>query len=138
MRTITLFLAVVVLAIGSGYAIAADESSSTAKGELQKFVGTWKGYQGRNVEATYTFWMEQNSLLGKVKYFKPKKQTYTEGEVSKINPSGDTLEFVIKDEDGREAAVKLELKGSTLEGTGTKVGTERAMANFRVTLKKSE
>lgn len=138
MRRITVCLAVVMLAIGSGYAIAADESPSAAKGDIQKFVGTWKGYQGRNVEATYTFWVEQNSLLGKVKFHKPMKGTYTEGEVSKINPSGNTLEFVFTDENGRSAAVKLELNGSTLEGTGTKIGAERAMENFRVTLKKSE
>ncbi|MEE8282555.1 MAG: hypothetical protein V3R47_03450 [candidate division NC10 bacterium] len=138
MRTITVFLAVVMLAVGSGYAIAADESPSATKGEIQKLVGTWKGVHGKNVEATYTFWMEQNRLLGKAKYFNIGKQLYTKGELSKINLNGNTLEFVVTYEQGLTGVFKLKLKGSRLKGRANKTDQAGRMREFGVSLKKSD
>jgi hypothetical protein len=118
--------------------IAADESPAATKGEIQKRVGTWKGLEGKNREATYTFWTEQNRLLGQVEYFNVAKKAYTKGELSKINLSGNTLEFVVAYGDGTTAVYKVELEGSTLKGRGEKTDVERLMQKFRVSLKKSD
>jgi hypothetical protein len=136
MRMATVFLAVCVLGVGSGYAIAADESPSATKGEIQKLVGTWKGSQGKNTEATYTFWIEQDRLLGKVKYFQVGRQTYSKVVLSKINLSGNTLEFVVTYQTGRTGIYKLELEGSTLKGRARNPDVQHRIKEFGVSLKK--
>ena len=122
MRKIPVFSAICVLLFVSG-AIAQQRSSFPQKGELQKFVGTWKGYQGRRgtVVATYKFWIEGNGLSGKAQYQNVRHLTSAKGVLSEISVSGKTIQFLITYQGGRvpgtRARAKLELKGSKLEGT---------------------
>ncbi len=121
MRTITIFIATFVLVVVSGYAFTAEESPD--KGEMQKFVGTWKGYQGRrgNVVATYKFWIEGNGLSGKSQYQNIRYHITAKGVLSEIRVSGKTIQFLVTYQGGRvpgtRARHKLELEGSKLEGT---------------------
>ncbi len=135
MRKITVFFVAFMLMLVSGRALAAED--------LQQFVGTWKGYQGRlgrsNVEATYTFWIEKNRLLGKSQYQDVVHQTSGHGVLSDIRVSGATLQFIVTYKGGRfpdtRARYKLELSNSRLEGTGYNI--DRGV-DFDVSLKKAE
>ena len=140
MKTITVLFAVFALAVGSGYAIAADDSASAAKSDIQKLVGTWKGFQGaqRNAEATYTFWIEEGRLLGRSEYLNTKKQERKKGVLNKINLSGDKLEFVVEYSDGTTGIYELTLEGSTLKGRARKPDASRALKEAPVFLKKSD
>ncbi len=143
MGIIKVLAAALVLVVLHGYATATEHSLTPEKVEEQKFVGTWKGYQGRwgrwNREATYTFWMEQNRLLGKSKYFNAQFTTTAEGILSDISVIGDTIQFLVMYKGGRPAGTKarykLELKDSMLEGAGHNIDHG---IDFDVSLKKVE
>ncbi len=123
MRMTNVLSAALVLVILHGYATAKEHSSTPDKGEMQKFVGTWNGYQGRrgNVVATYKFWIEGNGLSGKSQYQNVRYHITAKGVLSEISVSGKTIQFLITYQGGRvpgtRARAKLELKGSKLEGT---------------------
>ena len=132
-RKITVFFVAFMLMLVSGRALAAED--------LQQFVGTWKGYQGRrgNVIATYTFWMEENRLVGKSQYVNLRHQTSAKGILGEISVSGNAIQFLVTYKGGRfpgtKARYKFELKDSTLEGTGYNINRDK---EFEVSLKKTE
>lgn len=131
MRTITLLFTTCALLVGGGYAIASDESTPPEKADLEKFVGTWKGYQGRrgNVIATYKFWIENGRLVGESNYINVKHQTSAKGELSDISVSGDKIQFIVTYKGGRapgkRVAFTLKLKDSTLDGTPRPISLEK-------------
>ncbi len=133
MRKITVFFVAFMLMLVSGRALAAED--------LQQFVGTWKGYQGRrgNVIATYTFWMEENRLVGKSQYVNLRHQTSAKSILGEISVSGNAIQFLVTYKGGRfpgtKARYKFELKDSTLEGTGYNIDRDK---EFEVSLKKTE
>ncbi len=133
MRKITVFFVAFMLMLVSGRALAAED--------LQQFVGTWKGYQGRrgNVIATYTFWMEENRLVGKSQYVNLRHQTSAKSILGEISVSGNAIQFLVTYKGGRfpgtKARYKFELKDSTLEGTGYNINRDK---EFEVSLKKTE
>ncbi len=133
MRKITVFFVAFMLMLVSGRALAAED--------LQQFVGTWKGYQGRrgNVIATYTFWMEENRLVGKSQYVNLRHQTSAKSILGEISVSGNAIQFLVTYKGGRfpgtKARYKFELKDSTLEGTGYNIDRDK---EFEVSLKKIE
>ncbi len=138
MRVTNVLSAALVLVILHGYATAKEHSSPREKVEEQKFVGTWKGYQGRygqrNVEATYKFWIEQNQLLGKFQYLNLRRHDFAKGTLSELTVRGNTIMFLVTTKRGR-SRYELELKDSLLEGTGHQIDRGR---DFDVSLKKVE
>lgn len=143
MKTARVLWAVLVLVVGGGHAIAADESPSTDRAQMQKLVGTWKGTQGQvRVDATYTFWIEQGRLFGKSEYHNLKKQEYLKGALSEISVSGDKVRFVVEYSGGEIAGSKgiyeLTLKGSLLKGRGRNIDDPDRIREFGVKLKRVE
>jgi hypothetical protein len=110
---------------------------------LSVLIGGWKGTQGAEITAEYTF-VETNGVLAgtSLYYSEPSRRGNTTGELSRVSWNGKTLSFTVRYIQkaggrfhGTEALYELELKDeNTLTGIGRNVTLRENP--FPVTLRK--